>query len=240
MSLSPREARAQANEPQARTDGQGRLSALPGSQSGAPAPGAATTPAGPPTRVQPADTSGNIVLQPSPLTAPAFMAGTQPGHGPRVSPPDPYEDLLTGLVGPAVWRRILTTESARAARHSRPVTVVLVELTGLDKFARRWGAETATTAVLAMSRALRASSRDSDYLARLDIGRFGLVLDQTDEIEAINCVERLRESCAHELRGAEEDLHVGFGWASPEPEETIADAVARASVRLTQDFADVA
>jgi diguanylate cyclase (GGDEF)-like protein len=156
--------------------------------------------------------------------------GTPPSA--RVSPPDPYEDLLTGLVGPAVWRRVLTTESARVVRYRRSVTILLVEIAGLDTFARRWGAETAANGVIAVSRALRAGSRAADYLARLEIGTFGLVLDQADEIAAINAVERLREAIQYELRGAEDDLKIGFGWASPTPGESLLDTAERASARL--------
>jgi GGDEF domain-containing protein len=181
-------------------------------------------------RRQAAEPDGSV-LRPSTIGIAAFAGLARGGQAPHVSPPDAYEDLLTGLLGPAAWRRVVVTESARAVRHGVPVTVVLVELTGLERFTRRWGAETATTAVLAMSRALRANSRESDHLARVDVGRFGLLLDRTGEIEAINCVERLRDACVDEMRGAEEDLAVGFGWASPDVGEVLSDAVARAQLR---------
>ncbi len=176
------------------------------------------------------------VLRPSQISTPTLMGAARPAEGPCVSPPDPYEDLLTGFLGPAVWRHVLGTETARAVRHARPVTVILVELAGLEEFTRRWGAESANAAVLAAARALRSGSRRSDYLARIDVGRFGLVLDQTDEISAINCVERLRDACLAELRGTEDDLRLGFGWASPEPDEALAAATSRAAERLADEL----
>ena len=236
MNLSPRDPRMPGVEADARAEG---------------APGPDRTSASPPPPVSllhaagasPAPvTDGAAAVAPprSPSQAgrPATSPASHAAAGPRVSPPDPYEDLLTGLVGPAVWRRILATESARSARHSRPVTVILVELAGLDAFARRWGPEAATTSVVAMARALRVGCRDADYLARIEIARFGIVLDQADEVEAINCVERLRDACASELRGGEDHLRVGFGWASPDITESLADASRRAAGRLRTELLD--
>jgi diguanylate cyclase (GGDEF)-like protein len=235
MNLFPRDART----PKADTGGRAESGGVPLNVSlpGVPAPLTVVPdqprPAGKPAMHHgPPDESGAHAAGAPASGGPMTDGGIGTPQSARVSPPDPYEDLLTGLVGPAVWRRVLTTESARVVRYRRSVTILLVEIAGLDTFARRWGAETAANGVIAVSRALRAGSRAADYLARVEIGTFGLVLDQADEIAAINAVERLREAIQYELRGAEDDLKVGFGWASPTPGESLLDAAERASARL--------
>ena len=166
-------------------------------------------------------------------------AGGHPEGGPNIEgtleQPGAWEDVLSGLPGPAFWHAIVPTESARARRYRRPVTVVLVEIQGLAKLADEWGEDVAGQAVAAIARIVRRESRSSDYVARVGVDRLGLLLPETDEVAAINFVERVREPCERELRGAPEGVRVAFGWASPAGNTTLLDAVAEAEARLRED-----
>ena len=62
--------------------------------------------------------------------------------------------------------------------------------------------------------------------------RFGVLLPETGEVEAINYVERVREACDLWLESGAVALHLSMGWASPGPESSLADAVARAQERM--------
>lgn len=149
--------------------------------------------------------------------------------------PEGWQDGLTQLSGPLFWRAILAAESARHLRYRRPITLVLAEITGLDELADDWGDDVATQVVIASGRVFRTGCRTSDYVARLGSTRFGMLLTETDEVAAINFVERVRERCDRQLRGAQEGLGVAFGWASPTASETLLVAAERAEARLRRE-----
>jgi len=156
------------------------------------------------------------------------------------SVPEPmgWEDAVSGLEGPDFWRRILVAELARSARYARPLTVVLMELVGLEMLAEAWGPEVARHAVRETAQCLRRVSRTSDYATRLGVARFGVVLTETDEIAAINFVERVRADMPGSLPRGARGLLFGFGWASPAQNEAAEHVVRRAEQRLRADLRD--
>ena len=72
--------------------------------------------------------------------------------------------------------------------------MVVVELGSSSRSAQTWGAEVARHAVREAAQCLRGRPATSDYCTRLGPSRFGVVLTETDEIAAINFVERVREA----------------------------------------------
>jgi len=149
-----------------------------------------------------------------------------------------WEDPLTGLEGPDFWQRILVSEVARAARYKRPITVVLVELGNLGPLAGSWGPEVARQAVREAGRCLQRTSRTSDYCCRLAETRFGVVLTETDEIAAINFVERVREAGPKSMPKGFDTLQFRFGWASAKPGDSADTLVRRAETRLAAELAE--
>jgi len=146
-----------------------------------------------------------------------------------------WYDERTSLPGPAFWNAVLFAESARCARFGRPATVVLVEIVVLREEHGPWGSEVAPADLVEISAALANGCRASDYVARLDGPRFGIVLTETDEIAAINVVERLRTRVDDLLRSRMAPARVAFGWASPKGELTLVEAVGRAEIRLRHE-----
>lgn len=129
--------------------------------------------------------------------------------------PDGLLDPLTGLDGPVAWERGLRDEDARLARYRRATTVVLIELDGLRRLTDRFGQEPAARLLPAVADALRREARGADHVARLGWARFGVLLPETDEIQAINYVERVRASCDRWLESGAVALRLAIGWASP-------------------------
>lgn len=189
-----------------------------------PAPPAprTTDAAAPPSEAAPATPSG--------AAAPATGAG-----GP-VAQPDPHVDRLTGLLGPEVFERILVAESARVRRYRRPASLVIAELAGLDALARAWGVDVATSAVASLAEVLRKGSRTSDYVGRIATDRFAVILTETDEIAAINYVERVREAWEGLPAIAAGRVRVGFGWAGTPSRATLLDARPTAEEILRDDL----
>jgi diguanylate cyclase (GGDEF)-like protein len=152
-------------------------------------------------------------------------------------PPAPsgWSDALTGTDGPRFWDRLIASEVARVGRYERPATVVLVEVAGLDDYARALGPDVAVRLFIQVARTLSVESRSSDHIARIDRTRFGILLTETDEIAAINFVERVRASCESELRSPEL-VRIGIGWAGPSGSNDLRAAIDIAETRLAEEL----
>lgn len=146
-----------------------------------------------------------------------------------------WYDQRTGLPGRAFWRAVLSAESARCTRYHRPATVVLAQVVGFSEVVLSWGRDVALEGVVDVGAVLRAGCRSSDYIARLAEDRLGLILTETDEIAAINMIERVRDRCDLVLRGHRLDARVAFGWAGPTASQSLIDAVERAEEILRRE-----
>jgi diguanylate cyclase (GGDEF)-like protein len=152
-------------------------------------------------------------------------------------PPAPsgWSDPLTGTDGPRFWDRLIASEVARVGRYQRPATVVLIEVVGLEDYARAWGPDVAVRLFIQVARTLSVESRSSDHIARIDHTRFGILLTETDEVAAINFVERVRESCESELRSPGL-VRIGIGWAGPSGSYDLRAAIDVAESRLAEEL----
>jgi diguanylate cyclase (GGDEF)-like protein len=153
-----------------------------------------------------------------------------------VPSPSGWADPLTGVDGPHYWDRLIISETARVRRYKRPATVVLVEIAGLTRLGQLWGRDVAERTLVSAARTLSQSIRTSDHIARLEPIRFGIMLTETTEIDAINFIERARVSCERDLRIASEVVGVAFGWASPPKGNDLADAATLAATRLAAEL----
>ena len=150
-----------------------------------------------------------------------------------------WSDAETGLEGPDFWRRLLVAEVARSARYGRPLTVVLLDIEGLPRTSCiAWGRQVTRHTLRETAQVLRRMARTSDYCTRIGATRFGILLTETGEIEAINFVERVRERCSRSLPPGAESVRLAFGWASPRAGEAPDDVVRRAEARMEADPAD--
>ncbi len=157
-------------------------------------------------------------------------------NAPGIPEPEGWEDPLTGLEGPDFWRRALVSEVARSARYRRPLTVVIVELEGVASLGDTWGMAVARHAVREAAQCVRRASRTGDHCTRIGEARFGVVLTETDEIAAINFVERVREAGPKSMPKGFDGLRFSFGWASPKQGESADAVVKRADLRLAAEI----
>lgn len=144
-------------------------------------------------------------------------------------------DSLTGLEGPASWSRIIEIENARLLRYRRPVTVVMVEVEGLRRLAERLGDDPVDRLLPVVADALRREARATDWVARIGDGRFAAFLPETDEIQAINYVERIRLVCEPWLASAAVPLWLAIGWSGPSASSDLEFALLRAEERMHAD-----
>ncbi len=150
----------------------------------------------------------------------------------EIPAPGGWDDPFTGIAGPDLWRRLLVGEVARSARYQRSLTVVAIEVHGTDDLAETYGVDLARQVLRATAQSLLRASRASDTCARIAPTRFGVVLVETDEVQAVNFVERVRDDLPRRMPRGVTTLRLGFGWASPRRAESAEALVTRASTRL--------
>jgi diguanylate cyclase (GGDEF)-like protein len=144
-------------------------------------------------------------------------------------------DPLTGLESPASWARIVSIENARLLRYRRPMTVIMAEVEGLRRVAERLGPEPVERLLPVIADAFAREARTSDWVARLGDSRFGVLCPETDEIQAINYVERIRLVCEPWLASSAVPLRLAIGWSSPTSSTDLEYAIRRAEERMHQD-----
>jgi diguanylate cyclase (GGDEF)-like protein len=144
-------------------------------------------------------------------------------------------DEATGVDNTRAWARSLTEEAARSARYGRPVTVVIAEIDGLDRLTERFGTEASDRLIPPVADALRRNARAADHVARLSGPRFGVLLTETDEVRAINYVERVRAACDRWLEAGAVAVRLSMGWASPPAGGDLAAAVHEAEERMYRE-----
>jgi diguanylate cyclase (GGDEF)-like protein len=144
----------------------------------------------------------------------------------------PRTDPLTGLLRQAEWDRILIDEAARIERYGRPATVVFIDVEGLERLTSVLGPTAGDRILPALANVLARQARGSDHVARLGPGRFGVLLTETGEVEAVNYVERVRLACELWLESGAIAMRLAIGWAAPPAEGGLADAFALAQDRM--------
>lgn len=141
-------------------------------------------------------------------------------------------DAMTGLLDQPAFQRLIQAEDLRLQRYHRPVTVVLFELDGLDRLTERLGTEAADRIVPALADTIRRLARKPDRVARIAPGRFGILLSETDEVAAINYVERVRRACELWLESGAIALRLAAGWAGTTGDPSLPDAMRVATDRM--------
>lgn len=141
-------------------------------------------------------------------------------------------DRLTGLLSPTDWNRLIADEDVRHARYKRPATVVVIELDGFDRLVGALGQLAADRVIVAVSDTIRRHARKADHVARLGPSRFGVLLPETDEVAAINYVERVRQASDLWLESGAIALRLAIGWASPVVDSSLTGAQAQAIERM--------
>jgi diguanylate cyclase (GGDEF)-like protein len=151
-------------------------------------------------------------------TGPLRQAGEAPRFdlrppAPAFVSPTSQTDPQTGLDLASTWARWLREEDARIRRYRNVATVVLVEVEGLERLVERLGSEAADRLLPPVATTMRRHGREADRVARLGTGRFGALLPETSEAQAIHYVERVRETCDRWLAAGAISLLLSIGWA---------------------------
>ena len=162
-------------------------------------------------------------------------ATERPDRGPDASADSVQTDAVTGFDGPATWAKRLSEENARVQRYGRPATIVLVELAGVDRLTERLGPDAADRLIPPIAMTMRRQARSADSLARLGPTRFAALMPDTDEVKAINYIERVRSACDVWLEAGAVSLRLSIGWAEINSNQTVDPAIQAAEQRLNME-----
>ena len=115
------------------------------------------------------------------------------------------------------------------------MSIVLVEVDGMERLVQRLGPDAAERLVPPIGQTLTRQARAADHVARIGLSRFAVLLPETDEIQAINYVERVRSECDRWLAAGAVATRLAIGWACPTPGGDLRTATRIAEDRLNDD-----
>ena len=128
-----------------------------------------------------------------------FAAGPVAASAPApVTFADVFLDTRVMVYSQRFFDETLARETVRAARHKRPLGLLLIEPDAADEFAARFGREAAVSRLRTIAEAVKGALRATDVPALVDHGTLALLLPETPLKGARIVAERIRMR-AHDL-----------------------------------------
>ncbi len=141
-------------------------------------------------------------------------------------------DPLTGLGNRRLFEEVLHAEIARSMRHSRPLSLLLIDLRGFKTINERFGYRTGDEALKNFAAWLRRRVRQSDTVARIGGDEMAIICPETDEKGAHQLAERLEQSGANIELLPGISVSVRVAAATWQPGESAEDFYRRAAEDL--------
>jgi diguanylate cyclase (GGDEF)-like protein len=108
-------------------------------------------------------------------------------------------DPLTGLANARFFREMAEVEIERQRRFRRPLTIAYIDLDSFKTVNDRFGHRAGDQVLAAVARALRASTRTTDYLARLGGDEFAVLMPETDARGGRLVLDRVQAGVVQEM-----------------------------------------
>lgn len=130
-------------------------------------------------------------------------------------------DSLTLLFNRRYFDQVISRELARRNRYKLALSMVMLDIDNFKEINDSYGHEAGDEALKKVAEVISESARTSDIVARYGGEEFGIVLPQTEPVNAVIFAERTRsaiENTDFHLRGGEKiNLTVSLGIAGASP-----------------------
>jgi diguanylate cyclase (GGDEF)-like protein/PAS domain S-box-containing protein len=120
-----------------------------------------------------------------------------------------FHDGLTGLANRALFRDRLDQAVARSLRSNDVLAVLVLDLDGLKQTNDSLGHDAGDELLRQVAERLTEITRPSDTLARIGGDEFALLMDGSNQAQAVNLTRRLLERLSAPLTVANHELSVG-------------------------------
>jgi diguanylate cyclase (GGDEF)-like protein len=117
-------------------------------------------------------------------------------------------DALTGIANRRAFFETVALEIERTRRHRRPLTAAYVDCDDFKHVNDRRGHSEGDALLVCVAQTIRGATRAMDSVARLGGDEFGLLLPETDALEAEALLARLHRTLLAAM--ARHGWHVGF------------------------------
>ncbi|MBU4604649.1 MAG: GGDEF domain-containing protein, partial [Proteobacteria bacterium] len=114
-------------------------------------------------------------------------------------------DHLTGLYNRRHFYVLAENELKRTLRRGHSLALIMLDLDHFKKINDNYGHDVGDKVLMEVGRVLTSQVRSMDICARLGGEEFVLLLPETQDPQALNVAERLRESIAHSCVPAGDD-----------------------------------
>lgn len=128
-------------------------------------------------------------------------------------------DPLTGLPNRRAFRQRLTAELARAKRHHRDLSLVLIDLDDFKRINDEHGHPEGDRVLVGVAELLKAHAREGEIAARIGGEEFAWLMPETDSEGAYAAAERARVALASESFAGVGPLTCSAGVRSAEPDD---------------------
>jgi diguanylate cyclase (GGDEF)-like protein len=140
-------------------------------------------------------------------------------------------DELTGLYNRRSGEQRLSEEISRALRHSRPLTVLLIDIDGLKQINDQLGHPAGDLMLKCFSERLQRAIRGSDLAVRMGGDEFMVLLPECRADEVRHVLSRV-DGIEFEYDGNQIACHFSRGWTDYKPGETSTELMKRADEAL--------
>jgi diguanylate cyclase (GGDEF)-like protein len=103
-------------------------------------------------------------------------------------------DSLTGLPNRRVFHDRLDAEIARAQRHDRKLSLVLLDLDQFKRINDEYGHQAGDRALVRFAQLLAVHTREGELIARIGGEEFGWLMPETDQTGAYAAADRIRKA----------------------------------------------
>ncbi|WP_295953361.1 diguanylate cyclase [Rhodoferax sp.] len=145
-------------------------------------------------------------------------------------------DSMTGMASRSHFMGHAEAELARARRHSRPLSMVMLDVDHFKQINDRHGHAMGDSVLRVLTRTCRSLVRQQDLVGRLGGEEFGILMPETDSENAFALAERLRSAIAALYlatpRNATVAVTASFGISTLLLDDTLDSLLARADAGL--------